>query len=153
MTSLARTLRRLSLVLGVTALVGCSTCDTKCPTGVTLMVRSLMGTMHPGSVLDLKVCFDGDCKTVSVSRRLTPSGHVFLPFSGAGSSSDHTVDVSGPGGLQGHYTGPLEAIEERKGCATCKIVSINISDSGAVQPGVAVTTTTQPQTATTKSGG
>jgi hypothetical protein len=108
-----------------------------------------MGTMHPGSAIEVQVCFDGDCKMVQVSRKYTPSGHVFLPFKGVTSSADHVIDVSGPGGLKGHYAGPLDTVSEKKGCATCKLATINVSDSGSIQPGVVPTTAP----ATTAQGG
>lgn len=147
-----RSLRRSLAVVALTALVGCSTCSTKCSTGLSLVVRSLMGSLAAGSAVEVQFCFDHDCKLVRVSRKLTPSGRVFLPFSGVGSSSDHTIDLTGPGGMQGHYTGPLQAIQERKGCATCKVATVNIADSGAIEPGVVVTTSTTAPATTAKGG-
>ena len=109
-----------------------------------------MGIMHPGSAIEVQVCFDGDCKKVQVSRKYTPSGHVFLPFKGVNSPSDHVIDITGPGGLKGHYAGPLDTVTEKKGCASCKLATVNVSDSGSLQPGI-VPTTTAP--ATTVKGG
>jgi hypothetical protein len=109
-----------------------------------------MGSMHPGSAIEVQVCFDGDCKMVQVSRKYTPSGRVFLPFKGVASSADHVIDLSGPGGLKGHYAGKLDTVSEKKGCATCKLATINVSDSGSIDPGVVPTTTVA---ATTAQGG
>ena len=150
MSRSARFLRRSLLVVAASALVGCSTCSTSCTSGLTLQVRSLMGIMHPGSAIDVQVCFDGECKKVQVSRKYTPSGRVFLPFKGVNSPSDHVIDITGPGGLKGHYAGPLDTVTEKKGCASCKLATINVSDSGSLQPGI-VPTTTAP--ATTAKGG
>ena len=150
MMSSLRILRRAVAAVALASLVGCSTCSTKCSTGLSLVVRSLMGSLAAGSAVEVQVCFDGDCKLVQVSRKLTPSGRVFLPFSGVGSSSDHTIDLTGPGGMKGHYAGPLQSIEERKGCATCKVATVNITDSGAIEPGVVATTA--PPASTVKGG-
>ena len=59
------------------------------------------------------------------------------------------LDMWRRGELEGEEP-PEDTVTEKKGCATCKLATVNVSDSGSLQPGI-VPTTTAP--ATTVKGG
>lgn len=120
-------------------LAGCGTCSTTCKEGVTFNVAEIAGSLARGTSQELKICFDGSCKNVVVSRD-NVGGSVFVPFGGVGDSGDHKVTVDGSAAIHGEYIGKIESYKQEldNGCGTCRLATIKISANGTLTPATSV---------------
>lgn len=146
----AAMIRRIALVGVALTLVACSTCTTKCTGGVTFVVADVAGALARGTTEPLKICFDGQCQTVTISRA-NAGGTVFLAFSGVGKDVDHTLTVTGTGALQGRYSGKLASFVQKPGggCKSCALATVKIGADGTLTPGVPAAPTVAGVTSTT----
>jgi hypothetical protein len=138
--------RRLIIAVAALVLVACSNCDNKCTEGITFNVAEIAGALANGGKVPLHVCFDGDCKDVTITRD-NSAGSVFLPFKGVGKDVDHDITVTGTASLKGEYKGKLQAFVQKPGgsCAVCGLATVKIGVDGTITPGSVPT----PATATT----
>ena len=137
-------LRRLLIATFATLFVAsCSDCGSKCTEGITFIVADVAGSLARGTSEPLHICFDGECKDVTVSRD-DAGGSVFLPFSGVGKDTDREITVQGTGSLQGSYKGPLASFTQDPGgdCKTCALATVKIGADGTLTPGVPAPQTT-----------
>ncbi len=104
--------------------------------------------MSRGGSEPLHVCFDGDCKDVTITRE-NSGGSVFLPFSGVGKNVDHDLTVTGVGAFKGEYKGKIVSYTQDPGgsCKTCALATVKIGADGTLTPAVPA-----PQAATTTIG-
>jgi hypothetical protein len=130
-------MRRLIVILFAVVLAGCSTCSTTCKEGVTFYVAELAGSLARGTSQELKICFDGTCKNIVVSRE-NVGGSVFVPFSGVGDNGEHKVTVDGTASIHGEYKGRIESYKQvlDNGCGTCRLATIKIAANGTLTPAI-----------------
>ncbi len=129
--------RRIALVGVALVLVSCSDCGTKCTQGITFAVADVAGALARGTEQPLKICFDGQCRDVTI-KRANAGGSVFLPFGGVGTTGDHHLTVSGSASMKGDYNGPLASYSQKTGCGTCALATVKIGADGAITPGVPI---------------
>ena len=130
-------LRRFLLAAVIVVLAACSDCGASCKEGISFYVSDAAGALAPGRKEDLQICFDGACKTTTLSRS-NVGGTVFLAFSGVGKSGDHTITLTSTGALKGTYTGPLTTYTQTtKGSCTskCPVAAVKIGADGSLTPG------------------
>ncbi|HEY0521569.1 MAG TPA: hypothetical protein VGC84_18915 [Ilumatobacteraceae bacterium] len=141
---------RVAAIIALAGLVGCRDCGTKCEEGITFYVADLAGSLGRGGSEPLHICFDGTCHDVTITRK-DSGGSVFLPFSGVGTSTDHTLTVAGVGALAGHYTGPLDSYTQKPGgdCAKCDLTTVKIGADGTLTPATSAKPVTSVSTTTT----
>ena len=140
-------LRRSVLLAVLLVLAACSAgSNGKCKEGITFYVADVTGAMAPGTSEQLRICFDGTCKEVKVSR--ADSGPtVFLEFGGMGRDGDHTITVTGTGSLKGEYKGPLSTFTQKPNSGgSCELGAVKISSDGTITPGSAIPPETAPPT-------
>ncbi|MGZ4671030.1 MAG: hypothetical protein ACXWBO_00330 [Ilumatobacteraceae bacterium] len=135
--------RRFSLVLVALTLVACNNCKANCSEGITFYVAEVAGALSRGGTEPLHVCFDGDCKDVTVTRE-NAGGTVFLKFGGVGKNVDHDLTVTGIGSFKGKYKGKIASYNQDPGgsCSTCALATVKIGADGAITPGAPAPTAT-----------
>ncbi|MEI7971121.1 MAG: hypothetical protein WCI10_01105 [Actinomycetota bacterium] len=118
-------------------LAGCGSCSTTCKEGITFYVAEVAGSLARGTSQELKVCFDGSCKTIVVSRN-NVGGSIFVPFGGVAGSGNHHVTVDGTTAIHGDYKGKIESYKQvlDNGCGTCRLATIKIAADGSLTPAV-----------------
>lgn len=118
-------------------LAGCGSCSTTCKEGITFYVAEVAGSLARGTSQELKVCFDGSCKTITVSRN-NVGGSIFVPFGGVGNSGDHHLTVDGTTAIHGDYKGKIQSYKQvlDNGCGTCRLATIKIAADGSITPAV-----------------
>ncbi|MEP7204488.1 MAG: hypothetical protein ABI894_17880 [Ilumatobacteraceae bacterium] len=146
-------LRRLALIaVAALVLVGCNNCDKPCKQGITFVVAEVAGALSAGGKAPVRICFDGDCKDITITRDQV-GGSLFVPFSGVGDQGDHEVTVTGTGtaSLQGSYTGPVYSYKQdpRGSCSSCDLATVKIAADGTLTPAVPAPTDTTTTVGTT----
>lgn len=142
-------LRRIALTAVALALAACSNCDRPCKEGITFFVGDVAGALSRGSEVPLQICFDGDCKDVTITRDHV-GGSVFLEFKGVAKQGDHQLTVTSTSSLQGQYSGPVYSYRQDPGgsCSACDLATVKIAADGTITPAVpAPTGDTTPGTA------
>jgi hypothetical protein len=134
---------RYLLLAALAVLAACSNCNAAaCKGGITFLVADVAGALARPASGPLQICFDGQCKSVTVTRS-DAGGSVFLAFSGVGRSGDHTISVKGVGSMKGDYKGPIDSYNTPASCAgTCALASVKIGADGMITPGRVTPTTT-----------
>ena len=150
------TVRRAAFaVAALTVLAACGDdCSTPCQKGITFYVSELAGSLSPGSSEQISLCFDGDCKEVTISRK-DVGGTTFVKFPGFGSGGDHTLTLTGPGSLSGEFKGEVPVLDQSPGgaCATCAMGVVKVGADGSLTPGQVPASTSTTAGPTTTSGG
>jgi hypothetical protein len=133
-------LRRFALLAAAFLVGSCSHCSTaKCKEGITFYVADVAGSLARGTAEPLRICLDGNCQDVTITRA-NAGGTVFLAFSGVAKDIDHDLTVTGTGSLKGQYTGKLSSyIQKPNGAScpgTCALASVKIGSDGKLTPGI-----------------
>lgn len=139
------TMRRALVVLPALLLVACSSDAASCNTGVSFYVADIAGTLGAGASVPVTVCFDGDCKDITVSHDDDVSP-VFVKFGGIADDGDHSLKVTVDGGTTQTYDGPVQGFGVDGGCT---VGAVKLGADGTITPGSAAPTTTVAATSTT----
>lgn len=148
--------RRLALVAVALVAVACSSCDKPCKEGITFYVADVAGALSRGGEVPLKICFDGSCQDLTITRD-NVGGSTFLSFSGVGKQGDHELTVTSTTSLKGNYKGPIYSYSQDPGgdCKTCALATVKIGADGTLTPALPppkAPTTTVAAPPTTSSG-
>jgi hypothetical protein len=140
--------RRLAAAALALALFACSpnnSCPTAtCQSGVSFILKDVVGSLATGGKIALKLCVDGTCKDVTVART-DASTRQFVEVGGLGGQGSHTVTVTATDGkaVKGEYKGALAtAVDQPSGAACpakCPIATVKVGDDGTITPGVPAT--------------
>lgn len=134
--------RRAPMVRRASALVlvvaSCSDGCPPCREGINLSVDRLSGTLGAGYSMDVEFCVDAKCTTVTVASQMA-TGTIFVPVDGLTDGGDHHLTVTGPGGVSGDYTGPIEVIDQAAAAdCECGISTVKVLEDGTIEPGQVV---------------
>ncbi len=113
-------------------------------------MADVAGSLARGTDEPLHICFDGNCRDVTITRA-DAGGSVFVPFTGVAKDIDHDLVVTGAGALRGEYKGRLSSyVQKPNGSAcpgSCALAAVKIGSDGKLTPGVPA-----PQPTTTTAG-
>lgn len=158
--------RRITVAALAFVLFACSPNDScpkvTCKAGVSFLFKDIAGGLAAGGKVPLKVCVDGTCKDLTVTRADADSRQ-FIEVGGLGGDGDHTITVAATGGraLKGEYKGKLATVAGQPDGAACPgacaIATVRVGEDGTITPGVptptAASTTVAGAAPTTTAGG